>query len=508
MVRNWMKWLVFAGTLVPWPVSAQQTCSGGIRVEGTITDPTGAVIPGVQVQAASGEKATSDATGHYALPCVSGSSVVIAAQAQGFAAGTTRARGRVGGTVRVNIQLAIASVQTDVQVSADVSGIDSGSGASTTMLNAQAVAQLPDDPDDLLAQLQILAAEYGGDPTTARVTVDGFQNSSALPPKSSIASIRINPDFFSSEYQWPPYSGGTIEITTKPGTSAMHGAVFFTGSPGSVNATDPFSPSPTPASRKRYGFEFSDRLIPQRSDVSLALETRNIDEFNVVNAQTLGPSGQAVPLQQTVAAPQRLWIASARNGWQFGPKDSGFVSFAANINNTQNQGVGGLVLPEAGYTATVGEYDLRLSNTFIASPNLLHETRIGYTWTRNETVPNSSATSLQIAGYFTGGGALTQKPERSRNATLKRTTMHSGRADATLSSSACNPSATSSMISTRTPSTAPLSSAEGVRPSWTRMATPRGRQQPSPASNSIDVPLRAFPAALRQHMRSSPERRW
>jgi len=26
MRSNWMKWLVFAGTLIPWPVSAQQTC--------------------------------------------------------------------------------------------------------------------------------------------------------------------------------------------------------------------------------------------------------------------------------------------------------------------------------------------------------------------------------------------------------------------------------------------------------------------------------------------------
>lgn len=397
-----------AGILVPLPVSAQQTCSNGIRVEGTVTDTTGAVIPGAQVQAASGEKATSDETGNYVLPCVAGASTAITAQADGFAAGTASAEGRLGGTTRANLQLAVASVQTDVQVSADMSGMDMESGAGSMTLNAQAVAQLPDDPDDLLAQLQILAAAFGGDPTSARVMVDGFQNSSALPPKSSIASISINPDLYSSEYQWPPYYGGRIEITTKPGTSTMHGALFFTYSPGAVNARDPFSATPTPASRKRYGFEFSDKLIAQRSDISIALEKRDIDEFNVVNAQTLGSSGQAVPLQQTVAAPQRLWIASARSGWQLGPNDSGFISFAANVNNTQNQGVGGLVLPEAGYTATVSEYDLRLSNTYIATPNLLHETRIGYTWKRNENAPNSMAPSLQVAGYFTGGGALAQ----------------------------------------------------------------------------------------------------
>jgi len=45
-----------------------------------------------------------------------------------------------------------------------------------------------------------LAASSGGAPGQAIITVDGFQNSSTLPPKSSIASIRVNPDMFSAEY--------------------------------------------------------------------------------------------------------------------------------------------------------------------------------------------------------------------------------------------------------------------------------------------------------------------
>ena len=89
-----------------------------------ITDPTGAVIPGAQVEAASGEKSTSDAAGSYTLPCVQGASTVITARANGFANGAVRAHGHLGGTVRVNLQLAVASVQTDVQVNADVSGIE------------------------------------------------------------------------------------------------------------------------------------------------------------------------------------------------------------------------------------------------------------------------------------------------------------------------------------------------------------------------------------------------
>jgi hypothetical protein len=276
MHRNWLKWLLLAGTIIPWPASAQQACTNGIRVDVTITDPTGAVIPGAQVRASNRETATTDTAGHYVLPCIPATSTTLTAQADGFARGTASARARQGGTAHVNLQLAVAAVQSDVQVSAD-SGIDSG-GATAT-LNTKAVQGLADDPDDFLRQLQVLAAEGGGDPTTAIIMVDGFQNPSALPPKNSIASIRINPDLFSAKSRWPPFSGGVIEITTKPGADAFHGAAFFTDSDGIFNATDPFSVTSTPAGRQRYGFELSGPIISKKSGFALALEKRDIDEL-------------------------------------------------------------------------------------------------------------------------------------------------------------------------------------------------------------------------------------
>jgi hypothetical protein len=72
-------------------------------------------------------------------------------------------------------------------VNADAANaLDTTSGAGTATLNEDDIRQLPDDPDDLLQQLQLLASTGGGASTTANVVVDGFQNGSALPPKSSI----------------------------------------------------------------------------------------------------------------------------------------------------------------------------------------------------------------------------------------------------------------------------------------------------------------------------------
>lgn len=102
-------------------------------------------------------------SGHYVLPCVPATSTTLTAQADGLAQGTASARARQGGTVHVNLQLAVASVQTDVPVGVDAPGADSSNGAGTIVLGSKEVEQLPDDPDDLLQELQMLVSSSGGE---------------------------------------------------------------------------------------------------------------------------------------------------------------------------------------------------------------------------------------------------------------------------------------------------------------------------------------------------------
>lgn len=408
MRMNWIFAVALGSVLSPFFGLAQRQCANGVRIEGTIMDPTGAIIPGAQVQASDGETATSDAAGRYFLPCAPAGTATLNVQAQGFEVKSLSVRTRLGQPSHANVQLSIAAVQSEVQVSGDSDGIDNQNGAGATVLGRMQIQQLADDPDDFLRQLQVLAANSGGDPSATVIVVDGFQSPSALPPKNSIASIRINPDFFAPEYQTPLWHGGRIEITTKPGADRFHGALFYTGSNGVFNATDPFSTTATPAGKQRYGFELSGPVVSKKIDFSLALEKRDIDEFNVVNAVTLASTGNQRPFHQTVGAPQRLWIGSARTDWQLGSKDVATLSFSANSNSLGNQGVGGLVLQEAGYSSDVSEYDLRLTNALTINANTLHETRIGYSWKCTRQSPNSTAPNIQVAGYFTGGGATSQ----------------------------------------------------------------------------------------------------
>ena len=397
-------WVALAATaLIPQHTLAQQACPSGGRIEGTIADPTGAVIPGAQIRTNGANSVVSDSLGRYTISCAPIGSISVHAEMHDFEAKDLNVRVRANTTTRLDIQLAVSSVQQQVQVSADTNS-DPGRGVGVTALGAHEIEQLADDPDDLARQLQALAASGGGMPGAAIITVDGFQNASALPPKSSIASITINPDMFSPQYEAAPYLGGRVEVLTKPGAGPFHGALFFTDSDGSFNATDPFSVAGTPASKQRYGFQLSGPVISKRSGFSLALEKRDINEFSIVNAVTLDAGGNPTPLQQTVPAPQHLWIGSARNDWQLTPNDVATLSYSANVSDLGNQGVGGLTAQSAGYSSRVAEYDLRLFNVNTINPNLLHQTHLGYTWKRTQEAPNSTAAALQVAGYFTSGG--------------------------------------------------------------------------------------------------------
>ena len=383
---------------------AQNCAAGSKTLSGTVLDPSGAAVVGalIRLQGATPLETTSGPRGLFVLPCVSTQPWQITVAADGFA--ESQVDGRDFSSVTVHLH--IPDVHTVVEVG-EQSGVsvDADHGAGTHTLTAKDVEGMADDPDDFKRELQVLAATSGGAPGQAIVTVDGFENSSALPPKSSIASIRVNPDMFSSEYDRPPFRGGRVEIFTKPGRDSYHGALFLTDSNAGVNATDPFALSATPASKRRYGFEFGGPLRKQKSDFFLALERRDIHEFNVVNAVVLDSGGEQIPISQSIAAPQKLWIGNARTDWQVNAKNTLATTYSANVNNLNNVGSGGLTLQEAGYGSTVGEQNLRITDIFTVSPTLLHETRIGFTWKNTTDVPLSTAPSLQVAGAFTSGGS-------------------------------------------------------------------------------------------------------
>lgn len=405
-------WPAFAAPLaqaaaVPSPPQAQQTQSSctGRTLAGTVQDSTAAVIPGatIQIDGNPAQSQTSGSDGRFSFKCVPAGTHHLTTYASGFA--TVEQDLSARSTADLHITLIPAdSANINVEAEEPTGGAVLG-GLNGTTLSGSQLSTLADDPDDLQRELQQLAATGGGPPSGAVISVDGFQDDSPLPPKSSIARVEVNPDLFSAENRQPPFEGGHIQIFTKPGAKSFHGSLFTTNSSQWMNSRDPFSDAPAAIGKQRYGFTLNGPVRKEGSNFSLALEHRSIDEFAVVNAITLDSAGSQVSTVANVPVPQLLWIGSARVDAQLGPKNIAFVSYSANVNHLANVGAGGTSLLETGYDSERYDHILRFSDTTTISPSLLHESRVSIDFRGEMDTPNSSAPQVEVSGAFTGGGA-------------------------------------------------------------------------------------------------------
>ena len=388
--------------LLPLSASAQTACNGK-PLTGTVQDSTAAVIPGATVRLDGSQSQTSGSDGRFRFACVADGHHHLSTSAPGF--GLTQQDLSTPLSAEFHVTLVPAD-SISITVAADepttqpvLGGLNGGTISGEQLIN------LADDPDDLQRELQQLAASAGGPPSGTVISVDGFQDDSPLPPKSSIARVEVNPDLFSAENRQPPFEGGRIQIFTKPGAKNFHGTLFTTNSSQWMNARDPFSDAPAAIGKQRYGFTLNGPVRKEGSNFSLALEHRSIDEFAVVNAIDLDAAGNQTPLVANVPIPQRLWIGSARVDAQLGPKNIAFVSYSANVDHLANVGVGGTTLQAAGYDSQTYDHVLRFSDTTTFSPNLLHEARVSVDFRGEIDNPTSTAPQVQVAGAFTGGGA-------------------------------------------------------------------------------------------------------
>ncbi|MGO9110947.1 MAG: carboxypeptidase-like regulatory domain-containing protein, partial [Thermoguttaceae bacterium] len=200
------------------PASAQApapsaTTAGTLR--GQVTDPSGAVVPNATVAIVVSGKQTNSATtnrsGGYEIGNLAPGKYTVTANAQGFAVfvqnGVAVAAGQVA-QFNISLDISVQKEKVNVQEETPQVDVNPASNASAIVLSGKDLEALPDDPDELLADLQALAGPSAG-PNGGQIYIDGF-TAGELPPKSSIREIRVNQNPFSAEYDKLGY--GRIEI--------------------------------------------------------------------------------------------------------------------------------------------------------------------------------------------------------------------------------------------------------------------------------------------------------
>ena len=224
-------------------VSPALAQTGG-TIKGQVTDATNSAIPGADIAINSGKTvaktASTDENGAFTAAGLAPGNYTVTVTKFGFANFSTKSVSvATGKTQSLDIHLELQASKQEVTVASDAVGtvsVDPSNNAGQLVLKGADLDALPDDPDDLAADLQALAGPSAG-PNGGQIYIDGFTGGN-LPPKSSIREIRINQNPFSAEYDQLGF--GRIEILTKPGTDRFRGSVNFNDSDGVFNSRNPY----------------------------------------------------------------------------------------------------------------------------------------------------------------------------------------------------------------------------------------------------------------------------
>jgi uncharacterized membrane protein YgcG len=263
------------------------------------------------------------------------------------------------------------------------------------VLSGKDLEALPDDPDELQSDLEALAGPSAG-PNGGQLYIDGF-TAGQLPPKSSIREIRINQNPFSAEYDKLGY--GRIEIFTKPGTDKFHGQLSVVGNDSGLNTRNPFLGDATqePYDSVIYMGNVGGP-INKKASFFFDVQRRNIDEIAVVNAPTLD-------LSESVSNPRTRTNIAPRIDYQVSTNNTLTARYQYYRDTWENNGVGGFVLPDAGYNTLSTEHTVQITDTQVLSTKAINETRFQYLRDNSNQNPVSTAVGINVQGAYTTGGA-------------------------------------------------------------------------------------------------------
>jgi hypothetical protein len=403
--------LQLCATLAVSQTPAQTTAqapSGVLR--GQVTDPSGAAIAGanvVLVPAAAPStpiKTQTNGQGLYELNGLAAGQYTLNVIAEGFSLyENDNVVITVGQPLRLNVAMAIEVEQMKIQVSdtAPTVDVNPSNNAGAITLSGKELEALPDDPDELLTDLQALAGPSAG-PNGGQLYIDGF-TAGQLPPKESIREIRINSNPFSAEYDKIGY--GRIEVFTKPGTDKFHGQFMIDGNDSAFNTPNPFGGDNQPGYDSTLITANIGGPINKKASFFLDLQRRNINDLSAVNAFTLDPTTLAeIPVIESVPFPRHRTNITPRIDYALTKNNTLTARYQFYRDIEDNDGIGQFTLASQGYNSDSTEHTLQISDTQIIGAKIVNETRFQYLRELDNQFALTTQPTLNVLGSFNGGG--------------------------------------------------------------------------------------------------------
>ena len=375
-------------------------------LRGTVTDPSGAGVPGASVTVTGPgglvRVAQTGNDGSYTLANLPPGVYTLRIAAKGFALfESMQIQVAAARVLTADAKLTLASEKQEVTV-ADTSQVDldPSKNAGTIVISGQDLDMLSDDPDDLQSDLTALAGPAAG-PNGGQIFVDGFSNGQ-LPPKDSIREIRINSNPFSAEFDRIGY--GRIEILTKPGTDKLHGSVFYQTDSGALDARNPFA-NVKPSFLTQQAQGTLGGSINKKTSFFVDFSDRHQDDQALIKATILGPNFLPEPLTENVPTPTSRISLSPRVDYQLNAKITLQARYTLTRSTSDNTGVGGFNLATQGINNETNTQSAQLIETWVVNARAINESRFQYTHSANSQNSMSNAPTISVSGYFTGNAA-------------------------------------------------------------------------------------------------------
>jgi hypothetical protein len=397
--------IIFAALLLFASLPATAVAQSG-SIHGTVTDPSGAVIPASTVTLSNSNgfsrTTTSGGDGTFAIDRIEPGRYFITAAAKGFAPlDPAEVQVFANKTLVQRLALKIAEDTQQVNVTEDRTTVDTSAGnnANSLVIKGKDLDALSDDPDELQSELNALAGPSSG-PNGGQIYIDGFSGGQ-LPPKSSIREIRVNQNPFAAQYDKLGY--GRIEILTKPGTDKLHGMLMISGNDSAFNSLNPFVTSePSYYSTSMMGN--AGGSLNKTSSWFASVFRRDNQSNSIVNAERLDSSGNSYNYTAAVANPTSRLDVSPRFDFQLGNSNTLSILYMYDRQVETNSGVSGFALQSQAYNVANQENSLQLTDTQIFNANVVNETRFQYTRDRDNQTAQSADPTITVQGAFTGGG--------------------------------------------------------------------------------------------------------
>src|SRR3989441_6565160 len=240
-------------------------------VEGTITDPQGAAVPGAALTLLNSDtglklEATSDENGLFHFSVVPVGSYRLIAEHSGFAKYAANVTVDVGAAINLPVQLTIGIQTASVTVTSEAPVIEATRSSVESIVNALSVGDLPTLGRNFinftLLTPGVTTDVRGGDISFAgqrgtlnSLIVDGSDNNNTFFGQSvgragsgrapyqfsedAVQEFQVNSNAYSAELGHA--GGAVINVVTKSGTNNFHGAAFEFFRDQSLNANDPIN---------------------------------------------------------------------------------------------------------------------------------------------------------------------------------------------------------------------------------------------------------------------------